>query len=83
MVSAGGRWEREEKICKILSCTGARVPSLSLSQIRKFSKQGMAGVMLGVMLVIYHALVLDTREKNFVLRRKKEKKIKKEKAHMK
>jgi hypothetical protein len=30
LASGGVRWEREGKICKILACTRARVPSLSL-----------------------------------------------------
>jgi hypothetical protein len=36
LMSGGVRWEREGNICKILACTRARVPSLSLSN-SKFS----------------------------------------------
>jgi hypothetical protein len=41
----------------------------------------MAGVMLGVMLVIYHALVLDIREKRFCFK-KEERKENKERKNL-
>jgi hypothetical protein len=43
----------------------------------------MAGVMLGVMLVIDHALVLDTREKIFCFKKEERKEKKEKKTHMK
>jgi hypothetical protein len=67
-VSGGARWEREGKICKIFACTRARVPSSSSFSF-KFFEQGMAGVVLGAMLVIDYALVLDIRETRFCFKK--------------
>jgi hypothetical protein len=40
----------------------------------------MAGVMLGVMLVIYHALVLGTREERFCFKKEERKENKERKS---
>jgi hypothetical protein len=65
-----GDGREKKRFARFLHALGLGFPlSLSLSQIRKFSKQGMAGVMLGAMLVIDHALVLDTKEKRFCFKK--------------
>jgi hypothetical protein len=51
LASGGARWEREGEICKMFACTRARVP-YSSSFSFKFIEQGIAGVVLGAMLVI-------------------------------